>query len=303
MNIKWVHSLLVVIVCSASTHVMAEAEAVISDQGVSLSGEELEYIVSQWPPRLQQTAANDIADRAELLNKALASKKIASQAMQLTPQADGDAYWRKELLVRKTLQQFMVSEFMQSIDVPDMSGLAMERYLAAKDKYAWVAPSRLSSHILLRCGDTSCDPKELKEHAERLLLELRAGGDFEAMVLKYSEDPGSRLKKGRFDQWLDAGSNNVDRKYLEGVFSITEVGAYSDVVVSSFGYHIIRLDELREGYYQPFEAVKGKIITDLGNEYGKLAVKNFDEAFRFTDDLYIDGDAMEMIFDKYKSTE
>ena len=48
---------------------------------------------------------------------------------------------------------------------------------------------------------------------------------------------------------------------------------------------------------------KDQIILDLGKEYGKLVVKEFDEGFRFTDDLYIDGEAMEDIFEKYKTPE
>ena len=302
MNKKWMHFYVALLLLCASIRVAGEV--VIEDQGVSMSRAELEYIVSQWPPTMQQDAANDLTSRAELLNKALASKKLAREANALTPEKDGDAYWQKELMVRDVLRQFMVSRFMASIEAPDLTALAQERYATERDKYAWVPPARLSSHILLRCGDgANCDPKDLQGHAERMLAELRAGGDFEAMVLNYSEDPGSRLKKGRFDRWIEPGTRDVDRDYIEGLYAIEEIGDYSDVVVTKFGYHIIRLDEVREGYYLTYDQAKLKIMTALANEYGKLAVKTFDEGFLFTDDLRIEGDAMEEIFSKYKTPE
>lgn len=302
MKARYAHSIFPI--CLMSIVATVSAETVISDQGVSLSREELEYVVSQWPPQMQQAAANDLGDRLELLNQAVASKKIASEADKLTPERDGDVYWQKEMMVRAALQQFMVSRFMASIEVPDMSALAEERYNTEKGKYAWVPPSRLSSHILLRCGaGVDCDPLELQARAEELLLELRAGADFEAMVLEYSEDPGSRLKKGLFDKWLQAGMDDVESKYLKGVFTIENVGDYSEVVATNFGYHIIRLDGVKEGYYKSFNEVKGDIISALANEYGRLAVKTFDESYRFSDDLVIQGEAMDEIFEKYRLPE
>lgn len=302
MNVRWLLRALALVLTCVSPQVMAEA--VISDQGVSMSRGELEFIVANWPTQLQQDAANDLGNRLELLNQAVASKKIAREADAMTPEQDGDTYWQKELRVRKVLRDFMVSQFIASIEVPDMSGLAKERYLTEKDKYARVPPGRLTSHILLRCGgDVECEPAAMKAHAERILAELRAGGDFEAMVLKYSEDPGSRLRKGRFDQWLEPGMKGVDRNYLEGAFAIENQGDYSEVVVSQFGYHIIRLDEVRESYYRPYDEVERDIIEALRNEYGRLQVKMFDEGYRFSDELYIDGDAMEEIFAPYKAAD
>ena len=302
MKVRWLLRALALVLTCVSPQVMAEA--VISDQGVSMSREELEFIVANWPTQLQQDAASDLGNRLELLNQAVASKKIAREPYALTPAQDGDTYWQKELRVRKVLRDFMVSRFIASIEVPDMSGLAKERYLTEKDKYARVPPGRLTSHILLRCGGgVECEPEAMKAHADRILAELRAGGDFGAMVLKYSEDPGSRLRKGRFDQWLEPGMEGVDRNYLKGAFAIENQGDYSEVVVSQFGYHIIRLDEIREGYYRTYEEVERDIIEALRDEYGRLQVKIFDEGYRFSDELYIDGNAMEEIFAPYKAAD
>lgn len=280
-------------------------DVVISDDGVTMSRAELEYIVSKWKPDMQQGAANNLSARFELLNLAFASKKIAGEADNLSPETDGAVYWEKELLIRELKHQFMVQQFLDSIPLPDLEGLAQERYATEKDKYARVPPQRLSSHILLLCprGDGSCDRPATQARAQQILTELQDGAEFEALVKAHSQDPGSNNNKGRFDKWLDPGTTDVDRAYLRALFALEKEGDYSGVISSQFGFHIIRLDKVRESYYKTFEEVRPAIMKDLGKEYLDLKVKIFDEGYRFTDELYIDGDTMEEIFSKYKTEE
>ena len=283
------------------------ADVVIKDRGVSMSREELEHIVSQWTPQMKSDAANDIGDRMELLNRALASKKVAMESEQLTAEKDGDAYWQKELMVRQLLQSFMVRRFLASIEMPDMTDLAKERYATEKDKYAAVPPRRLTSHILILCpiGSESCNREEARAKADQVLAELKAGADFEELVQKYSQDPASKNRNGRFDKWLEPemSRSEVDREYLKAALALEEEGDYSDVVIGAFGFHIIRLDKSEDLYYKPFEQVEEQIVADLKQEYGQMRVREYEASYRFSDDLYIDGEAMEEILAPYKTTE
>ena len=283
------------------------AQVVVRDRGIDMSRAEVEYIVSQWNSRMQQDAANSLGDRTELLNKAMASKKLALESAQMTPEKDGDAYWHKELMLRQALQSFMVRRFMQTIQMPDMTELAKERYATQKKKYAAVPPRRLTSHILVLCptGNKSCNREEAREKADRILAELKAGGDFEALVEKYSQDQASKNRKGRFDKWLEPEMprSEVDRQYLVATLAIENEGDYSDVVISAFGFHIIRLDKAQDMYYKSFDEVKDKIVADLQQEYGQMQVQLFEQEYQFSDDLYLDGDAMEEIFAPYKTAE
>lgn len=283
------------------------ADVVIEDRGVSMSREELEHIVSQWTPQMKSDAANDIGDRMELLNRALASKKVAMESEQLTAEKDGDAYWQKELMVRQLLQSFMVRRFLASIEMPDMTDLAKERYATEKDKYAAVPPRRLTSHILILCptGDENCNREEARAKADQVLAELKAGADFEELVQKYSQDPASKSRNGQFNKWLEPGMPRaeVDREYLKAALALEEEGDYSDVVISAFGFHIIRLDKSEDFYYKPFEQVEEQIVADLKQEYGQMRVREYEASYRFSDDLYIDGDAMEEILAPYKTAE
>ena len=281
----------------------AVAQNVIEDQGVGMSMQELEVLVKHWPPNMQQAAAGDAGDRIELLSMALANKKIAKEFQQVTPQEDPERYWENQLIVRNLQRKLFVNNYMEDLQIPDMTALARERYRAAPEKYAMVPEQRKSSHILLRCTPPDCDRTAKLELANQILAELEAGASFEALAEQYSEDPGSKNKGGRFDRWLQKDSQKVDPYYLQGVFGIDAEGGHSGVVPSNFGFHIIRLDEVKEEHIQPFEEVEQKILDDLTLEYKRLAAKEFDARYNLTEKAYIDQAAMDKLFSQYKTED
>lgn len=282
---------------------VALGQNVIEDEGVGMTAQELEYIVKYWTPQMQESAAIDVGDRYELLNMAMANKKIALEAEKFTPEENAQRYWANQLILRNAKRQFVVDNFMGNLRIPDMTELAEERYLSNPDKYALVPASRKVSHILLRCTPPQCDREERKIEAAELLAQLEAGADFAALARQYSEDPRSKDTGGKFDKWLQQDTKKVEPYFLQAALSLNEVGETSGLVDSNFGIHIIRLDEVREQHYLPFDQVKAAIIADLKHEYKILAAKEFDARFRLTDEVYIDKAAMEKIFAPYQPAE
>jgi hypothetical protein len=273
---------------------------VVEDEGVGLTREELEFTVKYWTPEMREAAVNDPGDRIELLNMALATKKIAAEAESFTPDMNREDYWKLVVSIRNMQSKFIVRNYIKSLDVPDMSALAEERYKTQKDKYAFVPEQRSSSHILLLCSPPSCARQDRRPEAEKLLAEIKAGANFEELAKSRSEDPGSRNKNGKFDNWLTLGMTDVEPHFVGGVFEIEEVGGYSGIVESRYGFHIIRLDDVRPAHYKTYEEVREAIIADLESEYTKLAAKQFDAGYRLTDEAVIDGAAMEEILAPYK---
>lgn len=281
----------------------AVANDVVVDEGVALSKEELAFLVSNWTPDMQQAAANDLGDRIELLSIVLGKKKLAARAPSIPREDNPEAYWRKELSIVNIQSDYVVKHYIANLDVPDMSALAAERYETEKDKYALVPEERYASHILLLCAPGACDRDARRIEAQEILAELQAGADFRELATQYSEDPGSKDKGGQFDRWIKLGSKDVDPHFVGGVYEIEQKGDISEIVDTRFGLHIIRLDDIHEAYYKPFEEVKDQIVASLEQEYIKLSAKELDAQLRLTDKAYIDGDAMEEIFAPYKSAE
>jgi hypothetical protein len=273
---------------------------VVEDEGVGLTREELEFIVKYWTPEMQQAAVKDPGDRIELINMALANKKIARKADSFTPDMNPEDYWKLVLSIRNMQSKFVVRNFVNNLDVPDMSALAAERFKTQQEKYAFVPEQRMSSHILLLCSPPACSREKRRPEAEALLAELKSGASFEELATARSEDPRSRKKNGKFDQWLTLGMTEVDPHFVGGVFEIKKVGDYSGIVETKFGFHIIRLDELRPAHYKTYDEVRETIIADLRAEYTKLAAKQFDAGFRMTDEAFIDSAAMDEILAPYR---
>ncbi|MEH6581989.1 MAG: peptidylprolyl isomerase [Halioglobus sp.] len=300
MRVKNVVLVALVSWCMAA-HSVAEDVYVLEDGGIGITQQELEFIVKNWTPQMQQAAVNDVGDRFELLNRALASKKIAAEAAKETAEENPDRYWYQQLVVRNQMREFAVNNYMADLEVPDLNELAQERYLTDKEKFAAVPETRYTAHILIMCNaKVGCNRPKAEALADKAMAELETGADFATLAKQYSEDPGSKDKGGTFDMWLKKGDPRVDPHYVKGAFEIANTGELARVN-SQFGIHIIRLDEVKPKHYRSYEDSKGDIMEALAKEYQKLAAKAYDAQFRMGDDAVINGAAMEEIFDKYKT--
>ncbi len=68
---------------------------------------------------------------------------------------------------------------------------------------------------------------------------------------------------------------------------------------TQFGVHIIRLDGIQEAYFKTFDEVQAQIVADLESEYRQLAMKDYLVSLQLSDQAYIDGDAMDKLFEPY----
>ncbi len=299
MSIKRIFHLLILLAASAMT--FAE-DYVVEDQGYGFTREELKQLVSHWTAQMQAAAANDVGDRLELINMSLAAKKIAAEASEFTEADDPKLYWEQQFRLRNVNRNFVVNNYMRDIEMPDFTELAEERYKTEKDKYAPLPEQRITSHILFMCAPPECNRREYKSEIEKHLLALQEGADFEEMVEKYSQDPGTKRMGGKFDRWLVKGQfSNVAPAYHEATFKIGSVGEYSPVTESKFGFHIIRLDGIKPKSYRSYEEVRDQIYIDLAKEYRALAAKEFDARYRISEEAQLDSDELDEIFEPYKT--
>ncbi len=107
-----------------------------------------------------------------------------------------------------------------------------------------------ASHILV----------EKEDDAKKLIADIKKGGKFADIAKKNSKDPGSGAKGGDLD-WANAGSYV---KEFSDAMTKLDKGKMTDVPVKSqFGFHIIRLDDLREAQLPPVDQVKPQISQQL----------------------------------------
>lgn len=112
---------------------------------------------------------------------------------------------------------------------------------------------RRARHILIASvGD---DP-EAEARAVDALARLDAGEAFEDVAAEVSEDPGTSGRGGDLG-WLSRGTG----AFQDAVFDM-ELEETRGPVQSEFGYHIVRLDEIREGEIRTFDSVKEELAAE-----------------------------------------
>jgi peptidyl-prolyl cis-trans isomerase D len=150
------------------------------------------------------------------------------------------------------------------------------RYEAEKDKY-FQPEQRHARHILLRVaeGDDATVRAAKKNTAEEALAQAKAGKDFAELAKKYSED--SSAKAGGDLGFFSKGA--MVEAFDTAVFQM-KPGEISGVVETIFGYHVIKLEEVREATTRTFEQVKGELADQLKNQEGKgLTFKRASQAY------------------------
>lgn len=128
-------------------------------------------------------------------------------------------------------------------------------------KYA-TSEQRSVSHILVQvAADASdSDRKAAEARAKKLAEQARApGADFAALARANSDDAGSKANGGSLG-WLTKGG--MPGAFDDAAFAM-RAGEVRGPVKTDFGWHVIKLDELRAGTRQPFEAVRPQLEQEL----------------------------------------
>ena len=151
--------------------------------------------------------------------------------------------------------------------------------------------ARHAEHILIEVPEGQEDAARAK--AEAIVARLRGGEDFAAVAAAESADAGTKTQGGDLG-WISRGGFLVGP--FEDALYALQVGAISDPVRTEAGFHIIRLEEVRAGEVQPFEAVREEIASELRtreaeNAFYDRANKLGEEAFDAYDDLQPVADA------------
>jgi peptidyl-prolyl cis-trans isomerase D len=117
-------------------------------------------------------------------------------------------------------------------------------------------------HILIKSPppgpDGKVDQKAVdaaKAKAEDVLKQVKAGGNFAELAKKYSDDPGS-AKNGGSLGWI--GKGRTVPEFEKASFALPK-GRTSDLVKSSYGFHIIHVDDKQDAHEKSLDEVKSQI--------------------------------------------
>jgi peptidyl-prolyl cis-trans isomerase D len=156
---------------------------------------------------------------------------------------------------------------------------------------------RRASHILIAAAKTApaAEREQAKAKADALLAQVQKAPDsFADVAKKNSQDPGSAVNGGDLDFF---GKGAMTKPFEDATYALKK-GEISPVVETEFGYHIIRLTDVKAPKQKSFEEMRPEIEADLKKQQ---AQKKFAEvAESFTNGVYEQADNFKAVAEKLK---
>lgn len=193
------------------------------------------------PPMIPGDSASVLAGKQELLDRMVEQKLMVAEAVSRGLDQDPKLAQDLEELKKNILLQELYREEIIKKSQPTDSEV--------KKFYQRLGKEAKASHILVKT----------EPEAKEVAASLKAGGDFAQLAGEKSVDRASALRGGELG-WF--GWGRMVEEFQEAAFSL-KPGQISKPVKSAFGYHIIRLDSLRDVPLQPFEEMKDRIRQQI----------------------------------------
>jgi peptidyl-prolyl cis-trans isomerase C len=188
----------------------------------------------------------DEATRAQLKQEVI-MREVFMQEAEKRGVAGGEDYKVQMELARQTLMiraLFANEEKAHPVTDADVK--------AEYDKFAAANGGKefRARHILV----------EKEDEAKAIITQLKGGAKFEDLAKKLSKDPGSGANGGDLD-WANAASYVTE--FSEAMIKLAKGEMTQEPVKSQFGWHVIRVDDIRQAQLPKLEEIKDQIAQQL----------------------------------------
>jgi len=181
------------------------------------------------------------------LREEVIAREIFMQEADKRGLAQSDDYRAQMELARQSiLIRELFNDFQKKNPVTDADMKAeYDKFVAANSGKEYKA-----RHILV----------EKEEQAKAIIASLKKGGKFEDIAKKQSKDPGSGANGGDLD-W--AAPDNYVPEFSQALTKLSKGQVTDAPVKTQFGWHIIRLDDVRDPKLPAFEQVKPQLQQQM----------------------------------------
>ncbi|MEO8408362.1 MAG: peptidylprolyl isomerase [Oxalobacteraceae bacterium] len=232
--------LLVVLFAAAALPVMAQNLAVVNGKAIPSSRVEMmaKQLASQGQqdsPQLRAMIKEELINREILIQEA--DKRGLGTSADVKNQVE---IARQSIVIRALVADFIKKNPVSAADIK-----------AEYDKFKTQAGDKEYHvrHILV----------EKEDDAKAIIAKLKAGSKFEDMA-KQSKDPGSADKGGDLD-WATPAS--YVKPFSDAMVALQKGQITETPVKSQFGYHVIKLEDVRAAKVPALEEIKGQIGETL----------------------------------------
>ena len=189
---------------------------------------------------------------AQIKEELIAREVFMQEAKKRGLDASDDYKTQLELARQTILIRQLFADFQKKNPVTDADIQAeYDKFVAANGGKEYRA-----RHILV----------EKEDEAKSLIAEIKKGGNFEDLAKKASKDPGSGANGGDLD-WAAAASYVPE--FSDAMVKLAKGQMTDAPVKTQFGFHIIRVDDVREAELPKLQEVKPQVAQQLQQQ--KLA--------------------------------
>jgi peptidyl-prolyl cis-trans isomerase SurA len=130
------------------------------------------------------------------------------------------------------------------------------------------------AHIFVAVNSNSSENIQVaaKRKIDQVYNALQQGDNFEKTAIQFSEDATTNLKGGVFNRLF--GTDELEKPFEDALFSLKKNGAYSTPILTSRGWHIVRMIEKQElkPFVEMYNFLQNKVAADSRSELTKKAL-------------------------------
>jgi peptidyl-prolyl cis-trans isomerase C len=221
----------------------AFAQNVAIVNGKAVPKERMEALAQQFARAGQQITP----EMQGQMKEELIAREIFGQAAQaLGLDATDDFKSQMEMVRQQILIRELFTNFQAKNPVTDADIKAeYDKFVAANSGKEYKA-----RHILV----------EKEDQAKAIIAQLKKGAKFEDIAKKQSKDTGSGANGGDLD-WSAPG--NYVKEFSQAMVALSKGKLTDAPVKSQFGYHVIRLDDVRDAQLPKLDDVKAQIAQQM----------------------------------------
>jgi peptidyl-prolyl cis-trans isomerase D len=196
-----------------------------------------------------------------------------------------------------TPQRVRLSYVRLNADVLDkgieVSDAAVNEYYEQKKASLQTQEQRRASHILFQLAADADEEtvNKTRLEAEKVLQQIRDGEDFGKLAKQYSADPGSSAKDGDLG-YFAAGM--MVPEFDTAVFAM-QVGDVSELVRTQFGFHIIKLIDIKGSEIPPLADVRTELVKEIKQR--QIDDRFYEQLEQLTDTAYENPDNLQAAAD------
>lgn len=264
--------LLILVAVIVGAVVLKDNKALVEFDGGKVTTKEYQVYYEMFSQYLQNIgyASSQIPD--EILNKAISDKMILADAKKAgikiskEDKEEVDKMFKDKEYIEffkedydfniDTLRQIYYNDYIIAAYIEKLANEAdsskIEEYIRSKYQEGQEIDMNEydTSHILLSFTDSSTgatlsdeQKAELKTKAEELLKKAKDGEDFAELAKANSADTATATNGGKYLMYMD---NNTVDEYEDAVKKMKAGEVYPELVETTYGYHIIKLNAINE---------------------------------------------------------